>query len=64
MPEVELVSDRSSFDLKLDRAEKHLRDLEALLLAFMNRHPNEIRKTAEGKHQRTVFRLAFTEQPN
>jgi hypothetical protein len=57
-----MMKPKASFDLKMDRAEQHLRDLEAGLTAYSNRHPYEVRRRREGK--RNVYRFHITEQPD
>lgn len=52
---------KTSYDLKLDRAEQHLVEIEDLVLAYADNHPHEVTVGMEG--QRKVHRLRFTKQP-
>jgi hypothetical protein len=58
------VSTRASYDLKLDRAEAHLVELERAIDRYVQRHPYEIQSRVEGKKQRLGRYFRFTEQPD
>lgn len=51
-----------SYDLKVDRAEKHLVELEFEIRRYARRHPYLVRKGVEGK--RDVYRFEFAQQPD
>lgn len=51
-----------SYDLKVDRAEKHLIDLEFEIRRYTRTHPYRVGKRMEGK--REAYRLEFTRQPD
>lgn len=51
-----------SYDLKVDRAEKHLIELEFEIRRYTRRHPYRARPRVEGK--RKVYRLEYTRQPD
>lgn len=51
-----------SYDLKADRAEKHLIELEFEIHRYTRRHPYRARPGMEGK--RKVYRLEYTRQPD
>lgn len=55
---------RGSYDLKLDRAETHLVELNGLIDGYVSKHPYEVASRVEGKKKRIVHRLHFTEQPD
>jgi hypothetical protein len=55
---------RQSFDLKVERAEKHLIELEEAVKRYASGNPYAVRKAVEGKKARVVHRLHFTEQPD
>ena len=56
------MSDLRSYDLKVDRAEKHLIELEFEIRRYTRRHPYLVRPGMEGK--REVYRFEFTRQPD
>ena len=53
----------ASYDLKLDRAEKHLIELEDAIHRYVSRHAYEVSVGIEGK-ETPVHRFRFTEQPD
>lgn len=53
-----------SFFLKLQRAEKHVAEAEAMIAAYVSSHPYEVGKGMEGEDGRSVRFLRFTEQPD
>src|SRR5688572_12484690 len=55
---------RRSFDLKIDRAEEHLKELEHAVGRYCDRHPYKAVERMEGNQQGSVWRLRFTEQPD
>jgi hypothetical protein len=57
------MTERPSYDLKLERAEKHLIDLEDAIARYSDSHPYEVRAEREGKNQERVHRFWFTRQP-
>lgn len=57
-----LVGGTRSYDLKLDRAEKHFLDLQYELRRYSRSHPYEVRKRVE--NGRNVHRIHFTRQPD
>jgi hypothetical protein len=59
-----VTTPKGSYDLKLDRAEKHLLDLKAAIGRYTREHPYEVRRTIEGKQKRVVHRFHFTKQPD
>src|SRR5262245_53829289 len=54
---------KPSFDLKLDRAEKHLVDLEQAIDVWVDTHPYQVSKRQETQRKPPVYRLHFTSQP-
>ena len=58
------MSEKRSYDLKIDRAEKHLVDAETAIADYCARHPYAVRKRMEGQKQKVRWRLQFTEQPH
>jgi hypothetical protein len=56
-------SRRRSYDLKFDRAEKHLIDLEGEVSRCCATHPYAVTQTREGKRQKAVWRFRYTSQP-
>jgi hypothetical protein len=58
------VASKPSYDLKADRAEKHLVDLEEAIAAYAASDPYEIAVRSEGKKKPNVHRLHFTRQPD
>jgi hypothetical protein len=58
------VTTKPSYDLKFDRAEEHLVDLEAAVRAYVDSHPYEVRVRRQGRKKPRVHRLHFTRQPS
>jgi hypothetical protein len=58
------MAERPSYDLKMDRAEKHLIDLERDLGTYLKSHPYGVREGPESKRKPKVRRLDFTAQPD
>lgn len=58
------MSNRASYDLKLDRAEKHLVEIEDLVSGYEGSHPYAVSTSIEGQQQRETHRLRFTDQPS
>jgi hypothetical protein len=54
---------RRSYDLKFDRAEKHLIDLEGEVSRYCATHPYAVTQAREGKRQKAVWRFRYTGQP-
>jgi hypothetical protein len=54
---------RRSYDLKFDRAEKHLIDLETEVSRYCATHPYAITQSREGRRQQPVWRFTYTSQP-
>ncbi len=54
---------RRSYDLKFDRAEKHLIDLEREVSRYCATNPYTITQAREGKRQKAVWRFRYTSQP-
>jgi hypothetical protein len=54
----------ASYDLKLDRAEKHLIELEEAIDEYVTRRTFTVHIGIEGKKKRAVHRFRFTEQPD
>jgi hypothetical protein len=53
---------KRSYDLKAQRADVHLRDMENAVSEYVGTHPYEVRAEREGK--RRVHRIVITEQPS
>lgn len=53
-----------SFFRKLERAEKHLTEVEGMIAEYVSRHPYEVGKGMENDEGRSVRFLRFTEQPD
>lgn len=51
-----------SYDLKVDRAEKHLIDLELEIRRYVRLHPYQVGVRME--NERKIYRLEFTRQPD
>jgi hypothetical protein len=54
---------RRSYDLKFDRAEKHLIDLEREVSRYCATHPYTVTHAREGNRQKPVWRFRYTSQP-
>lgn len=52
-----------SYLQKIERAEKHLIDLDAAVGRFNDLHPYTVAKAVEGKKKKVVWRLEFTADP-
>jgi hypothetical protein len=57
------VARRRSYDLKLDRAEKHLIEIEEIVREYRAARPYTVAKLREGQRQKTVWRFRYTSQP-
>jgi len=53
----------ASYLAKLARAKEHLVDLQAAVNDYANTHPYTVSERIEGKNERKVYRLAFTDSP-
>lgn len=53
-----------SFELKADRAERHLTELSDQVARYSDSHPYAIRMRREGKKRKPVYRLDITKQPD
>lgn len=54
---------KRSYDLKLDRAEHHLIEIEEIVATYRATRPYTVAKLREGKRQTTVWRFRYTSQP-
>ncbi len=59
-----MTTRKPSFDLKLDRAQKHLVDLQSVLTEFARQRPYTVRLVREGKKQRPIWRLHRRRHPD
>lgn len=57
------MGDGYSFDLKVNRAERHLGELTSLISAYVATHPYEVRPTSEATADERVFSLRFVDRP-
>lgn len=55
---------KESFDLKFDRAEKHLVDLKRLIAEYVSGHPYAMSEGRKTKRNPNSWRLTFTAQPD